>query len=238
MSSYHEDDIISPRETSNAGVVRAERVWQHRHDLEIQPIPKPRFNRLTSLALGVSSLVLGTICMFAYSDLGPTHVTVPEKAMVSYPGGPETVSVPTALRDIVDAAPLLKPVSKTQFASQPYTVIPTKRPVIEPVKSGRVEKVNYAAATKNSIQVTRYDRCDPACDTRDPLVVGSISPGGHAMPSAIAAEKTDAERPSQAVEIGAAMVNGAGFVLVQTAALPFTTLKFGRDAARGMAKLD
>ncbi len=44
MSGHLEGDIITPAETSNADVIRVERVWQHRHDLELT-IPKHRHNR-------------------------------------------------------------------------------------------------------------------------------------------------------------------------------------------------
>ncbi len=239
MSHYLDGDIISPSEEPNGGVIRVERVWRHRHDIEIR-IPKPRYNRSALLKLGAGGLVLGAICMFAYSDLAPTHTPVLKEAMASYPVGQENAATATRLRGIVDTAPapMTASIAKTQVASLPYGVIPTKRPIIEPVKSGGSEKVNYGVATTNSTDAIRYDRCNPRCYTRDPLVVGTIPARGSALPSTVLAETTDLESSNQAVEIGTAALNGAGFVLVQTAALPFTTLKLGRDAVIRMSEPD
>ncbi|AYM84832.1 hypothetical protein G6L67_24690 [Agrobacterium tumefaciens] len=240
MSNHLDGDIISPQESSKGGVIRAERVWQHRHDLEIRRMPKPRYNRSSLLTLGIGGLVLGAVCMFAYSDPGPIRTPLLQEATASHPVDKEHATIHTTLPDIVDTAPAptTANVTGTQVASLPYAVIPTKRPVIEPVKSGGSEKVNDRASTPNSTEVLRYDRCNPACDTRDPLVVGATPTKSVALQPTVIPESTDLERSNQAVEIGSAVMSGAGFVLVQTAALPFTTLKLGRDAAIRMSKLD
>ncbi|WP_068950735.1 hypothetical protein [Pararhizobium polonicum] len=226
MSNHLEGDIISPPEASIGGVIRVERVWQHRHDLELRAA-KARRGRAELLTLGAGGLMLSAICVFAYSELVPTHL-VSKEAMASYPVGQEIAATSTKLRDIVDTTPAPVSISETQVVSLPFVAIPTKRPLNGLVKS---EKVERAISATSSADVLRYDRCNPHCETRDSLVAGTV-------PVTVHAETAELDSPNRAVEIGASALNGAGYVLTQTAALPFTTLKLGRDAVIKVSELD
>ncbi|MGV1901719.1 hypothetical protein ACQZ6V_15685 [Agrobacterium sp. 22-3674b3] len=239
MSDHLEGDIISPPEAPNGGVIRVERVWQHRHDLEIR-IPKRRHHPSALLTLAAGGIVLGVLCMLAYSDPAPTQTPVLKEAIASYPVGWEAAAVATKLRDIIDVAPapMMANITETQTASIPYTVIPTKRPVFETSKPSGAGRANPVISTSSSAKVSRYDRCNPSCETRYPLVVGTIPPKNSALSPDSGAEITEIGRSNQAVKVGTAVFNGAGFVLVQTAALPFTRLKLGRDAITKLSELD
>jgi hypothetical protein len=175
--------------------------------------------------------MLSVICVFGYSEPILTHNLVSNEAIASYPVGQENAAVSTKLRDIVDTTPASVSITETQVASLPFAVIPTKRPVFEPVKSGRPEKIERAVSATSSADVLLYDRCNPGCETRDPLVVGSA-------PTAVHAESAELDSSNRAVQIGTSALNGAGYVLIQTAVLPFTTLKLGRDAAIKISEVD
>lgn len=237
MSSSRSRDIISRPEAGNGELIRVERVWQHRHDLELR-ISKPRHNRSALLKLAAGGLMLGVISIVAYSELKPTQTPVLQEATASYPDGREAAVASTRLQDIVDIAraPMTASIAEPRAASTPYTVIPTKRPVFEGVKSGDPQKVNRLGSATTSTNVLRYDRCNPGCNTRDPLVAGTIPPRNSARPSVDPVESTDLESSSGAAQIAKTALNGAGLVLIQTATLPFTTLKFGRDAAMKMSE--
>jgi hypothetical protein len=237
MSNYLDDDISSPPEASNRGVIRVERVWQHRHDLELRTA-KPRPNRAALLMLGAGSLILGVTYVFAYPDMIPMHNLVSREVMASFPVGQENVAASTKLRDIVDTTPATVSVIETQVASLPVAVVPTRRPVFEPVKSNGPKKINGTVSPASSSDVLRYDRCNPGCKTRDPLVVRTISATVSPLPTKISVETAEVDDTNRAVEIGASALNGAGHVLVQTVALPFTTLRLGRDAVIKIAGLD
>lgn len=237
MSSSRSGDIISRPEAGNGELIRVERVWQHRHDLDIRT-PKPRHNGPAWLMLAAGGLMLGAISVVAYSDPGPTHTPLLQEVTASHPDGREAVAASTRLQNIVDTAraPMTANITETQAASAPYTVIPTKRPVFEGVRSRDPEKMNRLTSATTSTKVLRYDRCNPGCNTRDPLVAGTIPPRNSARPSVGPVESTDLESSSGAAQIAKTALNGAGLVLIQTATLPFTTLKFGRDAAMKMSE--
>jgi hypothetical protein len=230
MSNHLEGNIISPPEPSNGGVIRVDRVWHHRHDLELGR-PKPRHDRAGLITLGTGGLLLSVICVFGYSGPVPTHDLVSKETIASYPVGHQTAAVSTKLRDIVDAAPAPASIAEPQEAPLPFAVTPTKRPVFEPVNSGRAEKIERSVSATSSADVLRYDRCNPGCETRDPLFVGSA-------PTAVDAESAELDNPNRAVEIGISALDGAGYVLIRTAALPFTTLKLGRDAVMKISEQD
>lgn len=236
MSNSLNGDIICPPKPPEGGVIRVERVWQHRHDLEI-PLPKLGYNLTALLMLGAGGLMLGAICMFASGDQGQKHNPSLKEATASDSAGREAV-VSTKLQDIVDtaSAPMSASVTDTPTASIPYTAVPTKRPSFERVKSGSSDKVNRVVSNTTLAEVRRYDQCSPSCETRDPLIVSTTPPRNSELSSDILTETTDLERSNQAVEIGTAALNGAGFVLVQTAALPFTALKLGRDAVTDVSQ--
>ncbi|KJF72550.1 hypothetical protein [Agrobacterium arsenijevicii] len=226
MSGHLEGDIITPAEASNADVIRVERVWQHRHDLELT-IPKHRHNR-TRMALGAGGLLLGAICVFAYGDLTPANGLDAKEEMASTPLVWEIVAPSTRLRDIVNTAPATNGISETQVASLPHVAIPTKRPLYEPVQSGKPDR---STSTASSSDVMRFDQCKPVCETQDPLVVGTT-------PAAVPTEATEFESQNPLREAGASALSGAGYVLTQTAALPFTALRLGRDAVIKVSGLD
>ncbi|MGV2052453.1 hypothetical protein ACQZ48_20430 [Agrobacterium sp. 22-209-1] len=234
MSGHFEGDIISPPEAPSASVIRIERVWQHRHDLEL-PVPKPRHNRARFMALGAGGLLLGATCVFSYSDLVPTNGLDPKEAMASHPVDQEIVAASPKLRDVVDAAPATVHINETQVASLPYVAIPTKRPFYEHVQSGKPE---HSTSTTNSSDVVHFDRCKPSCESRDPLVVRMTPAAVQAEQATITNEAAKFDSPNRAMEVGASALNGAGYLLTQTAALPFTTLRLGRDAVIKVSGLD
>ncbi|UXT20450.1 hypothetical protein FY140_06870 [Agrobacterium tumefaciens] len=234
MSGHLEGDIITPTEVCNADVIRVERVWQHRHDLELT-IPKHRHNRARFMALGAGGLLLGAICVFAYGNLIPANGLDAKEALASTPVAREIVTPSTKLRDVADTATATVGISETQAASLPYVAIPTKRPFYEPARSGKPDR---STSTTSASDVVRFGKCKPGCDTRDPLVVGTTPAAVHTEPAAILTETAEFENPNPAMEVGASVLYGAGYVLTQTAALPFTTLRLGRDAVVKVSGLD
>ncbi|KAA3497950.1 hypothetical protein DXM27_24740 [Rhizobium rhizogenes] len=234
MSSHLEGDIIAPSEASTAGVIRVERVWQHRHGLELT-VPRCRRNTARIVALGIGGLMLGAICVFAYSDLIPASGTDTKRAMASTSVGHEIAAPSTVLRDVVDIAPAISGINETQVASLPYVAIPTKRPLYEPVQSGKPDR---STSTTRSSDVVRFDKCKPSCETRDPLVVGTTSASVPDETAAVLTEPAKFESHNTAMDVGASALNGAGYVLTQTAALPLTTLRLGRDAVLKVSRLD
>jgi hypothetical protein len=153
-------------------------------------------------------------------------------AMASTPVERETVAPSTKLRDVADTATV--GVSETQAASLPYVAIPTKRPFYEPVQPGKPDR---STSTASSSDIVRFDKCKPDCETRDPLFVGTPTAAIHTE-STIITETAEFESPNPAMEVGASALNGAGYVLIRTAALPFTTLRLGRDAVVKVSGLD
>ncbi|NTA83996.1 MULTISPECIES: hypothetical protein [Rhizobium/Agrobacterium group] len=234
MSNHLEGDVIAPSEASAAGVIRVERVWQHRHDLELI-IPKYRRNRARFMALGAGGFMLGTICVFAYSDLIPASGTDAKRAMTSTSVEREIAGPSTVLPDVIDTAPAISGISETQVASLPYVAIPTKRPLYEPVQTG---KTGSSTSTTDTSVVRHFDKCSPGCETRDPLVVGTTPELVPLESAAVLTEPEKFESPNAAMEVGASALNGAGYVLTQTAALPLTTLRLGRDAVLKVSGLD
>ncbi|MBO0144651.1 hypothetical protein JZX87_26210 [Agrobacterium sp. Ap1] len=239
MSNHLEGDIISPQEAPNGGVIRVERVWQHRHDLEIRS-PKPRYRSSALLAIGAGGLVLATVCAFAYGNLPSTNAPVATDAVASYPVGQEKVVPSSTLRDIVDTTPPTMMVSEaaTEAVSPAFTVVPTKRPVYAAAKSGGTEAINSVGVIGQAGDVTRYDRCSPRCESRDPLLGGKVVTTAPPLPNTVETRTSEPEDGNRAAEFGTAALNGAGYVLVQTAALPFTTLKLGRDAVVSLSEWD
>lgn len=239
MSKNLDGIIIPPPEEPNGSVIRVERVWQYRHDIELKT-PKPRHSRSVMLALGAGGLLLGAICIFVYSDPGRTDTAVLEEAMASYPAAPDNAVVLTKLRDIVDTtpAPIKSAVTDTREAPLPYMVIPTKRPVLESVKSGGPEKAKRVTSATSAADAIHYNRCKLGCETRDPLIVGTVPVRISTFTGTVSSETPEIDRRNGTVEIGKAALNGAGFVLIQTAALPFTALKLGRNVAVTMSELD
>lgn len=229
MSNNLNGDIISPSTTArNEDVIRVEGVWQHRHNLELRT-QKPRHHRLLALAFGTSALLLGATYMLAIDDLNSMHATVFNEAMTSYPARQESATVSTKLQDVVDIAPEQIGGDEIQPSLPMYSVIPTKRPYLANTKSQGSGLTDHGVSAMSAASVVHYDRCSPHCETRDPLVVGTVPTIATATNPA-SPEGMETEPTSKAVEVGKAVINGAGFVLVQTAALPFTTLKLGRDA--------
>ncbi|WP_281038752.1 MULTISPECIES: hypothetical protein [unclassified Rhizobium] len=151
-----------------------------------------------------------------------------KEEMASTPVEREIVAPSTRLRDVVNTAPATNGISETQVASLPHVAIPTKRPLHEPVQFGKPDR---STSTASSSDVLRFDQCKPVCETRDPLVVGTTS-------AAVPTEATEFESQDPLREAGASALNGAGYVLTQTAALPFTALRLGRDAVIKASGLD
>ncbi|KAA3509141.1 hypothetical protein [Agrobacterium rosae] len=238
MAIYLNGDIIPASPVHTDSAIHLERVWRHRHDLELGA-GKPRRVRLAMLALGVGGLLLGSIGMLWYGNLGPAHTTVFEEAMASRPVRQVSKVVSTNLREVRDVASV--PVSASKAEPQkdtlPYSVIPTKRPTSATIKSGGSQATGKFS-TANSAKVVRYDRCQPKCETQDPLIVGTIRPVVYVPTSTGDAETIVSERTDKTRDIGAAAMNSAGMVLFQTATLPFTAVKFGRDALIKTADLD
>lgn len=233
MSNHLEGEIIVPSEACPAGVIRVERVWQHRHDLELS-VPKYRRSQARFIALGAGGVMLGAICVFAYSDLIPAVGADAKTTMASTHVKHEVAAPSTVLRDVVDTAPAISGISETQVASLPYVAIPTKRPLYEQVHS---RKSDHSTATTSSSDVVRFDKCKPSCETRDPLVVGTTPASVPEEPATVLTE-LEVESPNMAIDVGTSALNGAGYVLTQTAALPFTTLRLGRDAVLKVSGLD
>lgn len=239
MSNHLEGDIISPQEAPNGGVIRVERVWQHRHDLELSS-PKPRYRPSALLAIGAGGLVLATVCVFAYANLPSTNAQVVTEAVASYPVGQEKVVPSSTLRDIVDTTPATVMVSEaaTEAVSPAFTVVPTKRPVYAAAKSGGTEAITSLGAIGQAGDDTRYDRCSPRCESQDPLLRGKVVNTPIPRPDTVDPRTAELQDGNRAAEFGPAALNGAGYVLVQTAALPFTTLKLGRDAVVSLSERD
>ncbi|MBE1439490.1 hypothetical protein H4S14_003255 [Agrobacterium vitis] len=147
----------------------------------------------------------------------------------------------TELQDSLDATPVPAPVtlSKTETPETPlaYTVIPTKRPVLENGKSVQSKRMDQISAT-NRADAIRYDQCKPECDISNRRIVVTALAKKTASPSQFPVETTDFKSINQTSEIGAAVLNGAGVVLAQTIALPFTTLKLGRDAVSRVSDMN
>ncbi|MQB07908.1 hypothetical protein DXT91_28105 [Agrobacterium tumefaciens] len=237
MSNHLDGDTISPCEATTGGLIRVERVWQHRHDIELHAQKSRRKNSLRTI--GAGGLFLGAVCIFAYSGLGSPFVAVPDQAMASYPVGEETELGSTKLRDVVNTMPLQEKISVTEarVAVPAYAVIPTKRPIATEADPITPKKARHSSFKSNPSDVVHFDQCRQGCESRDPLVVGTVRELS-TVPDVVSSETTGAQRPNKALEIGKAAINGAGFVLVETASLPFTTLKLGRNAAMAISGMD
>ncbi|CUX06905.1 conserved hypothetical protein [Agrobacterium fabacearum S56] len=238
MANYLNGDIIPPSALHTDSAIHVERLWWHRHDLELGA-GKPRRVRSAMITLGAGGLLLGSVIMLWYGNLGPAHTPVFEEAMASTPIRQVNIGGSTNLRALRDVASVPVPASKAepQIDSLPYSVVPTKRPTSETIKSGR-SKATGEFSTVNSAKVVRYDRCQPKCETQDPLIVGTIRPVVYVPTSTGVAETIVSERTDETRDIGAAAMTSAGMVLFQTATLPFTAVKFGRDALLKTTDLD
>ena len=237
MTSHLDGDIISPSEATTAGVIRVEGVWQHRHDIELRAQKSRYWVSLPSI--GAGALLLSAVCLFAYGHIGSTLSPGPDQAMASYPVDRDAALGSTKLRDMVDITPLPQKISVTEAHAsvRAYAVIPTKRPIAAEAKSTIPERTRHPASASNPSDVVHFDQCKQGCESEDPLAVSTVRDVS-TVPDVIASETAGVQRPNEAVAIGRAAVNGAGFVLVETAALPFTTLKLGRDAAMAISGMD
>ncbi|XUY29877.1 hypothetical protein RMR21_023230 (plasmid) [Agrobacterium sp. rho-8.1] len=239
MSNHLEGDIISPQEAPNGGVIRVERVWQHRHDLELSS-PKPRYGPSALLAIVAGGLVLATVCVFAYSNFPSSNAQVATDAVASYPVGQEKVVPSSTLQDIVDTTPPTVMVNEavTEAGPPAFTVVPTKRPVYAAARSKETEAIPSVEAIVQAGGVAHYDRCSPRCESQDPLLADKIFNTAPPRPDTVERRTAELEDGNRTSEFGTAALNGAGYVLIQTAALPFTTLELGRDAVVSMAERD
>ncbi|QCJ01065.1 hypothetical protein [Agrobacterium larrymoorei] len=237
MSKNLNGDIILPSTTSRKeDVIRVERVWQHRHNLELRT-QKPRQHRVLTLAFGTGVLLLGATCMLANGDLSSRHATVLNEAMASYPAPQESAKVSTKFQHVEDVTLRQLGGADTQPVLPTYSVVPIRRPANANMKPRGSGQTDQRVSALNAASVLRYDRCAPDCETRDTLVVGTV-PTISAAPHSASYQNMETEPTNKAVEVGKAAINGAGFVLVQTAALPFKTLKLGRDAVIKLSEMD
>lgn len=236
MPNHLEGDIISPAEPTIGGVIRSERVWTHRYDIEVK-MQKPRRNLRSLLVVGAGGVMLSTAIVFGYGDLESTHKQVFTETVAS-----TTVREEAAknLRDVLASATARASVSPadTQIASFAYTVTPTRCPHFQTGKpSGSLKSID-ASSAMNAADTVHFDKCVPGCETRDPLIVGAVHETSPVLVPEGLAELPAPHSSSPALEVGQAALKGAGFVLVQTAALPFTTVKFGHDAVMAVAQPD
>ncbi|MQB27860.1 hypothetical protein DXT95_23130 [Agrobacterium tumefaciens] len=183
---------------------------------------KTHRQRTGIFALGAVGLLLAVISSFAYTGLVSTPNVGTKVAKVGWPVGQELAAATTRPRDSVDIALVTPNTNETEVAAPPFVAIPTKRPTPEAAKAKEIRKLDRSASKTSSADVLPYDRCNPICETRDPLIIG-------ALPAAFQGESGALDTPTPAAKLGASTLNGAGYVLARTAALPFTTLRLGRD---------
>lgn len=230
MSTYLEGDLITGPRASNEQVIRGERVWRHRHELDLTVL-KSRRHPAQLLTLGAGSLLIVLACAFTYVDLGPTQNLVRGDVNAAHPTGEERVTASTRLQTIVDTAPPPIRVSEIQAAPLAFSVVPIRRPLDAPVKTQKAYIRDSIASAAKPTNVLRYNQCNLGCETRDSLIVNTIPP-------TLQPEGPELETPNRALELGSSVLHVAGSVLGQTAALPFTTLRLGRDALAGISELE
>jgi hypothetical protein len=138
------------------------------------------------------------------------------------------------LRGGAAMTPASSDISDPQVASQPHVVIPKKRPSQERIQAGELVG---STSTTNSSDGLHFDACMPGCETRDRLVVGKTPAAGETNPAVARAEGAEMDDRDTASEIGISALNGAAYVLTQTAALPLTALKLGRNAVVDVSRL-
>ncbi|NTI26910.1 hypothetical protein G6M87_32365 (plasmid) [Rhizobium rhizogenes] len=225
-NSYNSDLPLSP-DASSGGVIRVERVWQHRHDIDLTE-SKRYHARLA--AVGAVGLVLGLVCSFFFEQQFPKSDLVPTDQLKAVTATREQFGEHRAEIQKAADASAISAIVEMDIASAPVVAVPSKRPVRDELIADKAREADGAGAAMPA-DVIRFDRCSPKCETRDPLIIGSAP---HMPPPENVASNldTDEQEPSSSA------LQGAGYVLGGTASLPFTALRLGRHAVGGITGVE
>lgn len=228
MTNSHGGDLLPPPYASNDGVIRAERVWRHRYDLDLTA-SRPRSNRAWLSTGAIAGLAAACVVLYglqgSLQDL-PSKGKPPEEPAI----GKLLQEDRSVIQRNVDASSAFGNVVESDIPPPTAVVVPIRRPVHQPLVARKAEGAN-AALTMLPAGVVRFDRCNPECETRDPLVIGSQPT--EFTPKDVALNMRTDEHGSNL-----SALRGAGYVLDRAAALPFTALKMGRDVIGKIAGLE
>ncbi|MBZ5763274.1 hypothetical protein LAV84_27330 [Rhizobium sp. VS19-DR104.2] len=228
MPNHLNGDLLLASNVPTCEVIRARRLWQHRHEIDVINF-RPRSNRRRVLAAGTFACLL---CAFFYAQPIATPAVTLNDEKLAVPATTTVATVgSTKLQGAVDVAPASSGEIKSELPSLPVVAIPTRRPV-PAVK--RAAEAGGATGSKAELTagVARFDQCKPRCEAQHPLISSSSSSKKNPVAVTINTQ-TEEKQP-----MPSAVFDGARFVLVQTAVAPLTALRVGRDALGKMAGLN
>jgi hypothetical protein len=235
MFDHLEGDILPPQDIKNRGVIFAERVWQHRHDLELKR-SKPKRIRSGMLLLVTCSCVLGAIYAFDRPTSAISHSSEIKAPLVAHSSvSADAVSAPKPQDGI---NPVVAPVgidSASETNILPFNVIPAKRPIAEAAKSSIPQKPDRPDISSKSAGVVLYDQCSPRCETRDPLAVGRGSTVVSTTDIIAGADVGEVQDQGRMLDSNPTF-SDAGTVLMGTATLPLRTIEVARNVVNGIVR--
>ena len=177
-----------------------------------------------AFSLGMCGALAGLLYLTAQdglADLSTAQQTAPRTATIlaSLDAKPQM----DRAQAVVDASP----VSLSLQASMPaaVAVVPLERPAIPTRRPAAPVKMPTAIA-----DVARFDRCSPACDTRDPMIVGHAD---KAQEVALQAPEFDEEieRP-----VGSPVLAGASNLLEKALDVPGVAFRKGRAVIKTVVR--
>lgn len=230
MSNQYNGDLLRALDASDGGIIRAERVWQHRHDIDLADF-EPRTFPKRALVIGTSAIVLGLASVVFLADQFSHNVPSVEAIAAAPAAVGKLDGQPAKLQNLVAVAPASGNKVDVDLPHPLVVPVPINRPVLKesvPSVKGRAGD----AKENGPASVARFDECSPRCESRDPLVTGS-------SPKMLRTE--DAPFIPSGEERGmdpASALEGVRSVFNETAAAPFTALKVGRDVLNRAAGLD
>jgi len=185
------------------------------------------------MTIGACALGIGLICAVVYNSRQPETAApaAPEQSALVERAAP--VLGPVRIigtnpgsanpRPAIDQSPVFE-TADTVMPALPPAATPAVKPMPKPMPSPRLAaNGRMDAKAKPPADVMRFDRCSPQCETGDPLIVGAPAP------SFPMTEVARVERIDDSAGFTFSPMDGARFILNQTATAPRTALRKGRE---------
>ncbi|HML29725.1 MAG TPA: hypothetical protein PKE16_12970 [Hyphomicrobium sp.] len=211
MPDFCAQQLTSAPGSCCTDVSPVERVWQHRHDIDLSDF-QPR-NRARQLAIVAGTALFAVaVSVIAYNGPGEVH----PRLEAARPLVDQSAQRATVIQSTVDASPALQIHSK-ELVADPTIPVPRWRPErdVPPVKKVKTAERIQSVTAENP----PFNHCDHECETAGLLMANTAKNG---MPPQQVMEDRGETRITSPLDLGRV-------VLSETAALPLATLKVGRD---------
>ncbi|MBP1860445.1 hypothetical protein [Rhizobium herbae] len=192
----------------------------------------PETDRGPGIRIGVFAVIIGLFCTVAYNSRQEVAVApIDTKDRIAADLGKREDNQ-TKLQAAVDASPAFQ-VALAMKPDLPATAIPSMKPVSSPRRA-----ISHADIKKAAVETTmpsgvlRFDRCQPQCETHDPLIVGYTAPRQYSEEAPLIAHNGDDEG------FNLSPLQGARYIFARTAELPRSALRRGREVLDSIVRAD